>query len=146
MTSSGASKGTEGKWQLSPYEHQRTAQEVIADATEEVAAHADSIRNEFTCAICLGLLQDTVASTECGHRFCEKCITAVLLKSNKVCPVCRARIPSKRCLRRDHRMDSIIAALYRNQEQHGAAHLHPPAEPPDCPLAQAIEEHDAEDG
>lgn len=145
MSSSGAANGTGGKWQLNPYEQQRTTQKLVTDAMEEVAVHADSVRNEFTCAICLGLLQNTVATTECGHRFCEKCIAAVLRRCNKRCPVCRTKIKSKRSLRRDHCMDNMIAVLFRNQEEYCAAHLPNPAESPDCQLAQATEEQGAEE-
>ncbi|KAH7973494.1 hypothetical protein HPB49_001715 [Dermacentor silvarum] len=145
MTSSGAPNLNGSKSQLSPYEQQRTTQKVITDAMEEVAVHADSVRNEFTCAICLGLLQNTVATTECGHRFCENCIAAVLRRCNKVCPVCHTEITSKQSLRRDHCMDNMIAVLFRNQEEYCAAHLRHPAESTECHLAQATEEQGAEE-
>ncbi|KAL3183982.1 hypothetical protein MRX96_006300 [Rhipicephalus microplus] len=78
--------------------------------------HADSVRKEFTCAVCIGLLKDTVVTRECGHRFCEKCIPTALERGNQMCPLCRAKIESERSLLHDRRMDAMITALFLNKE------------------------------
>ncbi|XP_037529372.1 E3 ubiquitin-protein ligase RING2-A-like [Rhipicephalus sanguineus] len=120
MKASGRANSASSEWQLSPYEQQRTAEKVITDSTE-VAVHSDSVRREFTCTVCLDLLKDTVATRECGHRFCEKCITTALARCNNTCPECRTKIASKRSLHRDLRMDTLIAALFLNKDEGNAA-------------------------
>uniref|UniRef100_A0A6M2D0U5 Putative ring finger protein ovary overexpressed n=1 Tax=Rhipicephalus microplus TaxID=6941 RepID=A0A6M2D0U5_RHIMP len=98
-------------WQLNDYERQRHHQKLIKDDTMVVPLHEDSFRRDFKCCICFGLLRNAVATTECLHRFCEECITKALRKCNKECPICRTRISSRRSLRRDHRMDILVASL-----------------------------------
>nr|XP_037272776.1 E3 ubiquitin-protein ligase RING1-like [Rhipicephalus microplus] len=120
MTSNGPASSASGKWRLSSYEEQRTPQEAITDHTE-AAVHADSVRKEFTCAVCIGLLKDTVR--ECGHRFCEKYITTALERGNQMCPLCRTKIESERSLLHDRRMDAMITALFLNKEEHYATRL-----------------------
>nr|XP_050024451.2 E3 ubiquitin-protein ligase RING2-like [Dermacentor andersoni] len=110
MTSSNCAQGNR-MWELTDYEIQRSPQELLPESRLVVVD--ESVREELTCAICLGLLCNTVA-TRCLHRFCEECITTSLRRCNKYCPTCRRKIPSKRSLRRDHRMDALIAVLYPN--------------------------------
>jgi len=43
--------------------------------------------DDFSCAICLGLLRKPV-SIRCGHRFCKDCLTEVAASYN-FCPMCR---------------------------------------------------------
>ncbi|KAL1474605.1 hypothetical protein MTO96_037855 [Rhipicephalus appendiculatus] len=132
MTSPGTASSVSSEWRLSRYEQQRTAQEVITDSTE-AAVHPDSVRREFTCTVCLDLLKNTVVTRECGHRFCEKCIATSLERCNKTCPQCHTKIASKRSLLHDHRMDSMIAALFLNKEEHYAARLGHSAVRPERP-------------
>ncbi|KAH7979503.1 hypothetical protein HPB49_009662 [Dermacentor silvarum] len=106
MTSSKSSEN----WQLSAYELQRLPHELVTDDTE-VIVREERYVPDFTCPICFGVFRKTVATTGCLHRFCEECITTSLRKCNKECPTCRRKLVSKRSLRRDYRMDAMIAAL-----------------------------------
>ncbi|XP_055972112.1 tripartite motif-containing protein 12A-like isoform X2 [Sorex fumeus] len=51
-----------------------------------------NLQEDVTCPICLGLLREPL-SLECGHSFCQLCITANSQKSSQAgknsCPVCR---------------------------------------------------------
>ncbi|KAH7975103.1 hypothetical protein HPB49_023627 [Dermacentor silvarum] len=115
MTSSNLSKN----WQLSAYELQRLPHKLVTDDTEVIVGE-ESYVPDFTCPICLGLFRKTVA-TDCLHRFCEECITTSLRRCNKECPTCRRKLVSKRSLRRDYRMDAMIAALLPNYDEDGAS-------------------------
>ncbi|KAH6922903.1 hypothetical protein HPB50_020101 [Hyalomma asiaticum] len=108
-----AHSNSNDQWQLSAYESQRSPNELITDDTT-VALHEDSYRRDLTCPICLGFLRNAVATTACLHRFCEDCITSALRKCSKECPICRTRLVSRRSLRRDHRIDTLVAALTAN--------------------------------
>ncbi|KAH8030841.1 hypothetical protein HPB51_011885 [Rhipicephalus microplus] len=99
------------RWQLNDYERQRSRHKLFADDAKLVPLHEDSFRRDFMCGICLDLLRNAVATTACLHRFCEECITAALRRCNNECPICRMKIRSRRELRRDHRMDILVAAL-----------------------------------
>ena len=48
---------------------------------------------------------------DCLHKFCHKCIEDYNRKYNKCCPQCRTPIMSRRHLRNDHTLQSIISAL-----------------------------------
>ncbi|XP_049513918.1 E3 ubiquitin-protein ligase RING1-like [Dermacentor silvarum] len=115
MTSSNLSKN----WQLSAYELQRLPHKLVTDDTEVIVGD-ESYVPDFTCPICLGLFRKTVA-TDCLHRFCEECITTSLRRCKKECPTCRRKLVSKRSLRRDYRMDAMIAALLPNYDEDGAS-------------------------
>ncbi|KAH7975157.1 hypothetical protein HPB49_024558 [Dermacentor silvarum] len=115
MTSSNWSKN----WQLSACELQRLPHKLVTDDTEVIVGE-ESYVPHFTCPICLGLFRKTVA-TNCLHRFCEECITTSLRRCNKKCPTCRRKLVSKRSLRRDYRMDAMIAALLPNYDEDGAS-------------------------
>ncbi|KAH7979054.1 hypothetical protein HPB49_007939 [Dermacentor silvarum] len=116
MTSSKSSEN----WQLSAYELQRLPHELVTDDTE-VIVREERYVPDFTCPICFGVFRKTVATTGCLHRFCEECITTSLRKCNKECPTCRRKLVSKRSLRRDYRMDAMIAALLPNHDEDGAS-------------------------
>lgn len=47
-------------------------------------------RDEFTCAICLGIINDAL-STGCGHVFCRECLLTSL-KRDQRCPIDRQHI------------------------------------------------------
>mmetsp|Transcript_34420 Transcript_34420/g.78051 ORF Transcript_34420/g.78051 Transcript_34420/m.78051 type:complete len:186 (+) Transcript_34420:1-558(+) len=50
------------------------------------------------CPICLDSMVEPVV-TECGHRFCRKCIYCALRQLKRECPVCRRFIASHRVLK-----------------------------------------------
>jgi hypothetical protein len=54
------------------------------------------------CAICMETLNATknFAKTNCGHSFCLSCLVQSL-KSNNVCPLCRANIEEEKPAHRD---------------------------------------------
>lgn len=73
-----------------------------------------ALDDEFLCPICLSLLDTTMTTMECMHRFCQECILKSLRYSKqKECPTCRHPLPaSKRSLRPDPEFDQIIAEVY----------------------------------
>lgn len=103
-------------WELNAYERQRTPHEIVAgDAV--LPLREESFYRDLRCPICFDLLRNTVTPTDCLHRFCEECITTALRKCNKECPICRTKVTSRRSLRRDHRIDNLIAMLAPNVAQ-----------------------------
>lgn len=116
-----AHSNSNDQWQLSAYESQRSPNELITNDTT-VTLHEDSFRRDLTCPICLGFLRNAVATTACLHRFCEDCITSALRKCSKECPICRTRLVSRRSLRRDHCMDTLVAALTANTAEEPLPH------------------------
>ena len=97
-------------WDLTPYEQQRKPHELLHD--EELLISPKSLQSELTCPICLDLLRNTRTTKECLHRFCCDCIETALRSGNKECPTCRKKLISKRCLRRDQNIDSLISKLF----------------------------------
>ena len=61
-------------------------------------ADARSMEVAMRCPICLDSVVQPVV-TECGHRFCRKCIHCALRQSKRECPVCRRFIASHRVLK-----------------------------------------------
>ena len=103
-------------WDLTPYEQQRKPHELLHD--EELLISPKSLQSELTCPICLDLLRNTRTTKECLHRFCCDCIETALRSGNKECPTCRKKLISKRCLRRDQNIDSLIAKLFPIRPDH----------------------------
>jgi hypothetical protein len=124
-----ASRGessTRAKRKQLPHEHEH------ADADESLralplnpqfagdemsAVDADVLQSELQCPICLRLMREPHA-TECLHRFCKDCIEKCL---RKTCPTCRKPIATRRSLRPDPNMSSLIAKLYPDLEAFEAA-------------------------
>lgn len=106
-------------WELTPYELQRTPQEVITDNTE-IAVSPRSLHNELMCPICLDMLRNTMTTKECLHRFCSECITTALRSGNKECPTCRKKLVSRRSLRPDPNFDSLISKIYPSRDEYEA--------------------------
>lgn len=115
-----SSSNSSDHWQLSVYECQRSRHRIITDDTE-IPLHEDSFGRDLRCSICLGWMRNAVATTECLHRFCEECITTALRRCKNECPICRARISSRRSLRRDYRMDILVTALASRATEEGAS-------------------------
>ena len=65
------------------------------------------------CAICHDILSQTKIAVTCMHRFCSECIEHTLRTNDtNECPLCRESLPSRRWLRNDPAMDSLIEFLY----------------------------------
>jgi len=69
------------------------------------------------CPICYDICRDTKTVMACLHRFCALCIEASLRINKTECPLCRARIKSRRECRTDMTFDMLIAAIYGNVKQ-----------------------------
>jgi len=104
-------------WELTPYELQRTPQEVVTDNTE-IAVSPRSLHSELMCPICLDMLKVTMTTKECLHRFCNECITTALRSGNKECPTCRKKLVSRRSLRPDPNFDALISKIYPSREEY----------------------------
>ncbi|KAI2796069.1 hypothetical protein BLOT_016081, partial [Blomia tropicalis] len=104
-------------WELSLYELNRKPQDIIDDFTE-IAISPRSLHSELMCPICLDMLNQTMATKECLHRFCQECIITALRSGNKECPTCRKKLVSKRCLRPDPNFDDLIKRIYPNREEY----------------------------
>nr|Q5BN31.1 RecName: Full=Tripartite motif-containing protein 5; AltName: Full=RING-type E3 ubiquitin transferase TRIM5; AltName: Full=TRIM5alpha; AltName: Full=Tripartite motif-containing antiviral factor [Saimiri boliviensis boliviensis]AAX23597.1 tripartite motif containing antiviral factor [Saimiri boliviensis boliviensis] len=73
-----------------------------------------SIKEEVTCPICLELLTEPL-SLDCGHSFCQACITAnhkesMLHQGERSCPLCRLPYQSEN-LRPNRHLASIVERL-----------------------------------
>ena len=67
---------------------------------------------ELQCPICLGLLDSTLTSMECLHRFCSDCVNSSIRKVKKECPVCRVECATRRAFRPDTLFDELITTMY----------------------------------
>ncbi|KAL2344075.1 hypothetical protein Fmac_005360 [Flemingia macrophylla] len=79
-----------------------------------------SIRQEFQCAICLGIIRKTRTVMECLHRFCRECIDKAIRLGKNECPTCRAHCASRRSLRDDPNYDALISAIYPDIDKYEA--------------------------
>ena len=50
----------------------------------------DASLKDFSCPICLEVLNDPFLTECCGHHFCNKCISSVLKQRRNECPLCKA--------------------------------------------------------
>merc|ERR1712178_567462 len=71
----------------------------------------------LTCTICLDVLDNTMVTKNCLHRFCADCITTALRRGNQECPNCRKKLVSRRCLRPDPNFDSLINRLFPGRKE-----------------------------
>ena len=62
---------------LSLYELHRKPQELVTDSTTLVVGQ-HTLAAELKCPICLDILQNTMTTKDCIHRFCQECITTAL--------------------------------------------------------------------
>lgn len=63
----------------------------------------------FTCPICKSLLKSPLV-LPCSHRFCRSCleIHAKKLGDNKLCLVCRMAVKTKKDIKEDKAMETMI--------------------------------------
>lgn len=83
---------------------------------EDIAISPRSLHRELMCPICLDILNQTMTTRECLHRFCSACINKALRSGNKECPTCRKKLTSRRCLRPDPNFDKLIAKIYNGEQ------------------------------
>mmetsp|Transcript_54639 Transcript_54639/g.97134 ORF Transcript_54639/g.97134 Transcript_54639/m.97134 type:complete len:515 (-) Transcript_54639:256-1800(-) len=69
-----------------------------------------AVREELYCPICMLVVRDAVVTEECGHLFCDRCLTQNM-KRTKECPVCRMKIEGDNIARRDVRTRREISNL-----------------------------------
>lgn len=119
MMSTDSTSSANKTWELSLYELNRTPQEAITDSTE-IAVSPRSLHNELMCPICLDMLNETMTTKECLHRFCADCIITALRSGNKECPTCRKKLVSKRSLRPDPNFDELIKKIYPSRDEYEA--------------------------
>ncbi|GFH43892.1 hypothetical protein CTEN210_00365 [Chaetoceros tenuissimus] len=77
-------------------------------STSNNHAKQENIYKEFECPICLDVLNNAFLIPECCHRFCEGCIHKSIASGNNECPTCRVHITTKRSLRKDAMVDSLL--------------------------------------
>lgn len=102
-------------FELTEYEMERKPQKIIMDS--DIAVSPRSLHRELMCPICLDILNQTMTTRECLHRFCSACINKALRSGNKECPTCRKKLTSRRCLRADPNFDQLIAKIYNGEHE-----------------------------
>lgn len=83
---------------------------------EELSVPQATLKQELTCPICLRIFRKTMVVMDCLHRFCDECVSTSLRLGRKECPTCRAKCSSRRNLRQDTQLDTLISRIYPNLE------------------------------
>ncbi|KAF8354305.1 spat-3, partial [Pristionchus pacificus] len=99
-------------------DYDRTRKVVPLVHGRRIVMNTKILSTELTCPICLDILTNTMTSKECLHRFCSDCISMALLKGNKECPTCRAKLVSKRSLRHDTNFDELIKRIFPDRQKY----------------------------
>ena len=71
--------------------------------------NSEKISQHLQCSIC-SLVFNNPMRLDCGHTFCYKCIMNLVMKYNKLCPICRVSI-KEGCISRDLLAFNIINDL-----------------------------------
>ena len=96
---------------LTLYDMQREPLTLITDESK-CTLPLGQFTKELQCPICLGLLDTTLTSMECLHRFCSDCVNSSIRKVKKECPVCRVECATRRAFRPDSLFDELITMMY----------------------------------
>lgn len=110
------------QWQLNLYELHRKPLQIPPprpDGENTVTMKTAVLTDLLTCPICLDVLENTMVTKNCLHRFCSECITTALRRGNQECPTCRKKLVSRRCLRPDPNFDSLITKLFPDRKDAG---------------------------
>ena len=70
------------------------------------------VDNHFKCSICLDTIEGPNVIPVCLHRFCDTCITEASIQrgcAGTHCPTCRAKITSRRDLKKDQLLEDIVS-------------------------------------
>jgi hypothetical protein len=102
--------------ELSEYDKVRRPHPAVTDEDMIIKIGVRTLATELSCPICLDLLNVTMTTKECLHRFCNECISTALQRGNRECPTCRKKIVSKRSLRRDENVDALISTLWSDRK------------------------------
>ncbi|XP_060533793.1 E3 ubiquitin-protein ligase RING2-like [Cylas formicarius] len=102
---------------LNLYEENRTPQNLLES---DVEINARALQAEFVCPICLEVLNKTMTTKNCLHRFCYDCIISAIRSGKKECPTCRTKLVSKRDLRQDTNFDFLILTLFPEKDKHAS--------------------------
>ena len=107
------------QWQLNLYELHRKPLQIPTRSDKEnmITMKTAVLTDLLTCPICLDVLENTMVTKNCLHRFCSVCITTALRQSNQECPTCRKKLVSRRCLRPDPNFDSLICKLFPGRKE-----------------------------
>ncbi|XP_042306648.1 E3 ubiquitin-protein ligase TRIM7-like isoform X2 [Sceloporus undulatus] len=79
------------------------------DMAASAAAARDPLQEETTCSICLEYFKDPV-TIECGHNFCQACLTQWWRESGNVeisCPQCREKVLQRK-LRPNRQLANLV--------------------------------------
>ena len=75
------------------------------------------IEEVLRCNICYNIFQSPVSIKGCLHKFCKSCISNYYFKFKKECAICRHPIETKRLLKDDDKIKSIIDCLIPEQNK-----------------------------
>ncbi|XP_020203011.1 putative E3 ubiquitin-protein ligase RING1b isoform X2 [Cajanus cajan] len=114
---------SDGDENLIEVEIQEEKEEENLNKDEYILVDLASVRKEFQCAICLGVIRKTRTVMECLHRFCRQCIDKAIRTGKNECPTCRAHCASRRSLRDDPNYDALISAIYPDIDKYEAQEL-----------------------
>jgi hypothetical protein len=99
------------------FEQQRPIRALITDPSKaQLTIPMRLLNNEFTCAICLGIIRQCTSVQTCLHRFCAACIEKCLRFGKKECPQCRCAVASHRNLQRDSAFDALLERIYPDRD------------------------------
>ncbi|KAK2831756.1 hypothetical protein Q7C36_016842 [Tachysurus vachellii] len=84
-------------------------------------------QDQFSCPVCLDLLNDPVA-IPCGHSFCKVCINTHWdqedVKGVYSCPQCRETFTTRPVLRRNNMLAEVVEKLKKTELQAASAHCY----------------------
>ena len=101
-------RADEGDVLVSPVTRRINARTTTNHLTLALTTLTSLVDNSFECSICLGTYSDPYVIPECLHRFCGACVKESIRKCGAECPKCRARITTKRGLRKDKELQSMV--------------------------------------
>lgn len=86
------------------HERRNSDCEIVCEVQDLEKASESNKKSDFSCPICMESLstivddvKNSIVSTDCGHVFCERCLTTALSRSSKKsCPVCSIRLLSRK--------------------------------------------------
>lgn len=77
----------------------------------------DKLKEGLLCPVCADIYKNPLNVRQCLHKFCLNCIEDYNRIYKKECPGCRAVIGSRRQLRKDECLQSLISALIKNTDK-----------------------------